>query len=211
MIFFYLLILGMPMPHHPLWASFIGGLTVIKYIGILCILYALLYLGTRRASPHYFQTKQARFFLILYLIVTISFLTKGYSSGPWERNPFLIYTSFVFLFFITLTVVDSPKRLYCTLLTAIGSLAFASLYLIREVQHNNFRPAGWVVNDPNYFTVAALTCLPVAVCFLLTPGRPRWERWFCLGAGTLTLRSVSTTLRHPRAAFSEPRLVSGGS
>ena len=48
-----------------------------------------------------------------------------------------------------------------------------------------YRP-GWVTGDPNYYSVSALLCLPLAF-YLLRTDQPRWERWFCLGSIGLIL------------------------
>jgi putative inorganic carbon (HCO3(-)) transporter len=112
------------------------------------------------------------------------------------------FVSFLMLFFVTTIVVDSVDRLRWTLLTAIGSVTLASLYVLREwlKYHDVFsdlRP-GWVTGDPNYFTVSALACLPLAVC-LIRKGQPTWERWFCVGSAALSLMAV--TLAASRGGF----------
>ena len=201
MIIFYLLIGVMPLSDHPVWGRVVGEVTVVKYIGLVCLLYAVLHLAARRAVPSFFGTWQARFFLILYLIATISHFTQSLlTSGLF--NAFLRYTSFLLLLFITVSIVDSVRRLRWVLLVAVGSVAFASLYVIREWQkyHNvytDFRP-GWVVGDPNYFTISGLLCLPVAFCFM-SEWRTRWERLYCLGCLIVTL--VGVTLGASRGGF----------
>jgi putative inorganic carbon (hco3(-)) transporter len=72
-------------------------------------------------------------------------------------------------------------------------VGFASLYVIREWQKNHnlyagFRP-GWVVGDPNYFTVSALLTLPIAY-YLMLGAKELWERIFCAGCLCLTLVAV---------------------
>ena len=193
-IFFYLLITVMLLPRHPLWAKFVGELTVIKYVGGACLLYAVFHLFVRRSSPHFMRTWQARWFVVLFLLATASFLTKGAHQGPLATSPFLSYVSFVLLFFITLVVVDSLQRLRWVLLMSLGSIGLASVYLLREWQkyhhlYESFRP-GWVAGDPNYFTVSALLCLPVGF-FLLLGRQPWWERLFCLGCLAVTLAAIT--------------------
>ena len=202
MILFYLLISVMPLSQHPLWAQFMGELTVFKYIGGVCLVYAVFHLGARRKLPPLFVTWQARLFVVFYLTTTVSYFTKERGQVVWEVSPFLSYTSFLLLFFITIAVVDSVRRLRWVLLVAIGSAAFGSLYVIREWQkyHNaypGFRP-GWVVGDPNYFTVSALLCLPLAF-YLMLEGRSRAERFFCLSCLVVTL--VAVILAASRGGF----------
>jgi len=192
MIFFYLLVSVMPMTHHPLWGRVVGEVTVIKYVGGACVLYAILHLFVRRRPPRFFASWQARLFVVFYLLAALSFLTTSLPTDL-RFSPFLSYTSFLGLFFITLTVVDSVNRFRWVLLVAIGSVAFASLYVLREWQkfhsvYRDFRP-GWVVGDPNYFTVSALVVIPLAF-YLLIERRPLWERAFCLGSLIVSLLAV---------------------
>ncbi len=84
----------------------------------------------------------------------------------------------------------------------MGAVAFASLYMIREWQqyHNvyeGFRP-GWVVGDPNYFTISALLTSPFAFYSMMGSKR-RWERWLCMGCLLITL--VAVTLGASRGGF----------
>ncbi len=201
MIVFYLLVGIMPLSEHHIWGSFIGDLTVFKYIGVASALYALIHLSARRSGPACFRTWQARLFIIFYLIATASYFTKGL-RGSLELSPFLSYTSFLLLFLVTVTVVDSASRLRTVMLVAIGSVAFASLYMIREWQlyHNlyaDFRP-GWVVGDPNYFTISALLTFPAAFCLMLGSSRAS-ERCYCAGCLGVTLLAV--TLGASRGGF----------
>jgi O-antigen ligase len=190
-IIFYFLILVMPLSQHHLWSRFVGDLTGIKYIGLVCLPYAVFHLAQRPSVPQFLGTWQARLFGVFYLWATLNYFalnTKAVHLSHW-----LTYTSFLVLFFITMAVVDTLSRLRWLLLTASASLALASLYVLRDWQvfhalYRDYRP-GWVVGDPNYFTVSVLLFLPTT--FLLTQQpRPRWQRWFCLGCFVITLFGV---------------------
>jgi len=192
--FFYLLLSIMPLIKHPVWEYVLqGGLTVVKIIGAACVLYALVYLPVRPAAPVFFRTKQARLFMLLWMLAMVSFFTKGTSTG-WDVSPFVSYTSFLVLFFVTVIVLSSLKRLRCSALVAIGSLAFASLYVLREWQKHHgagegWRP-GWVVGDANYFTVSAILALALGLYLAGDPDRPRLERTYCSICFVLTLAAV---------------------
>jgi O-antigen ligase len=192
MIFFYWLLSIMPLERHPLWSRFFLGLSLFKYAGALCVLYALLYLAIRRRLPHFFATWQARFFLLFYFMSVASYVFKG-NHADFQMSPMFSYTCFLLLFFVTLTIVDSLKRLRWSLLVAVGSMAFASLYVLREWQKSGmsmgYRP-GWIVGDPNYFAVSVLLCLPIGFYILLERERPRWERLYCLGCLALTIPAL---------------------
>jgi O-antigen ligase len=201
MILFYFLVGIMPLTDHRIWSQFVGELTVFKYVGAACVFYALARLTTRQTVPTYFRTLQARLLIGLYVIAGASYLTRSLPT-QFERSPLMSYTSFILLFFVTVSVIDSLSRLRWALLIAIGSVAFASLYVIREWQkyHNvyaGFRP-GWVVGDPNFFAISALLTLPLA--FYLTLGaRELWVRLFCAGCLLVTLLGI--TLGASRGGF----------
>jgi len=193
MILFYFLVWIMPLSEHHIWGSSVGDLTVFKYVGAACAVYALIHLAANGLVPAYFRTWQARLFVVFYLIATVSYFTMGL-KGTLELSPFLSYSSFLLLLLITVTVVDSVNRLRWVMLVAIGSVAFASLYLIREWQqyHNvyaDFRP-GWVVGDSNYFTISALLTVPAAF-YLMLGAKRFWERCFCACSLVVTLLAVT--------------------
>jgi O-antigen ligase len=191
MIIFYFLILVLPLTQHHLWAQFVGDITGIKYIGFACLPYAVLRLISRGKAPSFLGTWQARLFVALCLWSTLSYLTMG--QGKWYVSHWLTYVSLLILFFITLVLVDTLDRLRWVLLAASASLAVASLYVLRDWQtyhaiYKDYRP-GWVVGDPNYFTVNVLLFLPPTFLMMQKSTR-RWERWFCLGCFVLTLFGV---------------------
>jgi O-antigen ligase len=201
-ILFYLLVAVFPLTTHHFWSSSLGELTIIKYLGGVCVLYALFYVFLkRRQVPSWFESWPARWFLLFYLIALVSYLIKG-GNLPWEQGLLFTYTSFVLLFFVTLSVVDSPKRLDYTLLVGLGSVAFASLYLIREWQKYhatslNFRP-GWVLGDSNYYSLSAALCLPVGFLFLAGK-RPLWQKSYCAACVLTTL--IGDMLAASRGGF----------
>jgi hypothetical protein len=201
MIFFYLLISVLPLVQHPLWSQFVGELTVVKYLGIVCVLHALFYGATRATVPVFFFTRQSKFFLAFFVIATGNYLFKGHTF-TWTTG-YLTYLSLFIFFFITLTVVDSVERLRGVLLVAVGSVGIASLYVLREWQKfhtqfdSNYRP-GWVTGDPNFFTISALACLPIAL-YLMAEKRPWFERAFCGGCLVVTLAAI--TLAASRGGF----------
>jgi O-antigen ligase len=201
LIAFYLLVAVMPMIRHPLWSSFVGDLTVIKYVGVLSLAYACLYIGQRYRPPRFIDTIQARWFLAFALFVIGSYLVAG-SRHPFELSPLMSFVSFLSFFFITLVVVDSVSRLRITCLVAIASVGYASLHVVREWQkYGNmsagYRP-GWVTGDPNYFSISALLCLPIAFFLLQTKPRPL-TRWFCIASMATILFAL--TLAASRGGF----------
>src|SRR5262245_37392952 len=192
----------MPMIQHPLWSNLVGEFTLVKYLGFVCFGYAVLYLFIRNGRPSFLGSWPARFFVALSLLGMTSWLAYGVGQAI-EVSPFMSYLSFQMLFFTTIVLVDSLERLRWVLITAIGSVAYASLHVLREWQKyggmsTGYRP-GWVTGDPNYFSVSALLCIPLAVFLLGRAGQPRWERRFCLAAIAVTL--IALTLAASRGGF----------
>jgi len=188
MIIFYLLVSVVPFVRHPFWSLFIGSLTIVKIAGLICVGYALLYSNVRRTRPDYFRTWQARLSVLLCVMGMASYVIIG-SRVPFEVSPFLSYVSFLMFFYVTLNVVDSASRLRWVMLVAAGSMAYASIHVLREWQNSGFdygyRP-GWVTGDPNYFSLSALLGLPFAF-YLMRTRQPTWERNVCIGCLGLTL------------------------
>lgn len=192
MIFFYLLVSGMPLVNQRLFAHFMSDLTTVKYLGLASLLYACLYLFLRPTPPKALRSRVALLFVAFYLLATVSHFTLSLPR-QWDLSPYLSLTSFLLLLFIVGVVVDTPQRLRWTVLVAIASVALGSVYMVREwLQFHNvyrdFRP-GFVVGDSNYFTLSALLCIPLAY-FLLQHRRPWWERLFLLGCVALTIVAI---------------------
>jgi O-antigen ligase len=167
----------------------------------MCLLYALVYLAAKRNWPALFRTWQARLFLILYLISSVSSLTAGSNARGLLFNP--QYTSFLFLLIIIAATVDSRERLRGVLLAIATAGAVGSIYALRDWQkyhglYAGYRPSG-AVADPNYFALTALMCLPIACMLALNRQRPRWERWYCFGC--LGLMLAAFTLAASRGGF----------
>jgi len=183
-IIYYLLVFIMPLTSHRIWGRFVGDLTVTKYLGGACLIYACFHIFIRGRLPKGLETWQAGLFLLFYTIAAVSYFTLSLPSTSWDLSPFISYTSFLLFFFATASLVDSKARLRSVLLVAIAAAAFASLYVVREWQqfHNlipDFRP-GWVMGDSNYYTLAALPWVPIAFC-LMNELRSVWMKLFCLG------------------------------
>lgn len=201
MILFYLLVTVLPLTVHPVWSMFIGDLTIVKYLGFVCVLYAGMDLLMRPQAVDFLSTWQARLYLGFSALVTVSFL--GLSRPvALETSPLMVCLSLAMLFFTTLVLVNSLVRLRWTLLAAIGGLAFASLYVLREFQKfyspgNPIRP-GYVVGDPNYFTLSAVLCIPLAFS-LMQERRPRWLRPFA--GACLVLMILAVTVAASRGGF----------
>jgi len=93
--------------------------------------------------------------------------------------------------------VDSVSRLRWALLASVGSVMWASLYMLREWQkalplYGFFYRPGWVTGDANYFAISAVIVLPLCVSFVLNP-RTGWERLYALGCSIIILFAFMIT------------------
>jgi O-antigen ligase len=191
-----LLVAILPLKQHPIWTGAGGAFSGIKIVGLACVVYALIHLLNRRRWPRYLSTWQARWFLVFALLAFTSSLRASFSFY------FLALASLLLLFFILVSVVDSIKRLRWVVLTAVASLGWASLYVLREwQQHQGWATAyrgAWVVGDENHFAISAICAIPLA-WFMAQRRGPRWERWFLLGCMLLTF--VATLLAASRGGL----------
>jgi O-antigen ligase len=183
MFLFYWLIGIMPLDEHPFWGrEIVGGLTIVKILGLTCLPIAAFRLATRSRSFQLFRTAQARWYLALFLLQCSAYF---FQSGKLESGSmayshvFSIFTIFLIVF----ALVDSELRMDRTLLAAIAAVAFASLYAIRQAQKygdTGFRPSG-MFQDSNEYALVADLWLPLAFLWILS-SRPLWERILCCGA-----------------------------
>jgi O-antigen ligase len=186
---FYLLIAVMPIVRHPLWSETqVGDLTLYKYLGIACLVLALVQVSARGWRPLGSSPWYACLFAGFGLLTIASFILRG-PGVPIGVSPVGNWTAFLLLFFVTAVLLDSPERLRWTLLSLVGGVGFVSLHLVREWQNaggmEGFRP-GWVAGDPNYFALSAILVLPLAFS-LASSARSRWERRVYLGCFLVTL------------------------
>lgn len=185
MIFYYLLVLSLPLVDHAIFGAQIGGVTVIKYVGLVCLVYALFSLLGRRRTPEFLGTAQARAFLAFFCLAVVSYLLHGPGVVGAGRGALIAYVSHVGFFITTLVLVSSLERLRRVMLVAVGSMALASLYVLREWQGGSsvygagYRP-GYVTGDPNFYAASTVLCLPLAFGWALDR-RPAVERLYCLG------------------------------
>src|SRR5439155_27111464 len=169
----------------------IAGVTVVKYVGLVCLAYAAFSLLGRRRWPEFLGTAQARAFLAFFCLVVVSYVLHGPGVAGVGWGALTGYISHVGFFFTTVVLVTSLERLRRVMLVAVGSMALASLYVLREwwggsaMYGAGYRP-GYVTGDPNFFAASALLCLPLALEWSGESRRPA-ERLYCLGCLVLGL------------------------
>jgi O-antigen ligase len=191
-IIFYLLLLILPLTTHPLWTGAIAGVTPIKALGLIIAMYAAGYFFMRKEYPQPLSTWQGRLFLLLNAIGAISLVVRV-SNPAVVANMMQIYISIDLLFFATVVLIDSQRRLRYVLLSMIASMSWASFYVLREwqVYHNVYpglRPGG-VSGDCNYFASSALITLPMAYYFWRASSRS-WITILCLSSIGMSLMAM---------------------
>src|SRR5215471_1935730 len=180
MIFLYFLILGMPFYRHRLLDAGSGMFTVVKLAGLLGLGSALAY-SAKRGLPDYFASRQAKLFFCMVLMAFVSFLRFGRPPQLEIGSPIVIYISMVVFFFIIVTLVDTPTKIKRCLLLAVASVSIASFYLLGEylqyhAMFSGFRPAGKVLGDANYYSLAAMLALPIGYSWFMAEKRKLYRR-----------------------------------
>lgn len=192
MLLFYCLTAIMALDQHPIWGRDLGGtFTVVKAVGLLCLLVALYKIGSTGVYPPLLRSPQARWFAAFFLLQCSSYLLQSgqlVSAASVYSNVFSVGS----LFIVAVTLVDSRPRLRRTLLVALGAVAFSSLHAIRQQQlygSFGYRPSG-LSSDSNEYALVAGMWIPLAFIWAFSE-RPRWERAFCFGCFLTALLGVT--------------------
>lgn len=190
MILFYTLVFTLTMPNHPFLATHLGPLTVLKCLGIFCLAAAIFEMLRSGKCRPLSGLPGSMWYFAYFAIAILSFFVHD-GMQAFQADPFMFTVSTFSLFVVTTTMVTTPKRLRWSVLIALGSVAWGSLYVIRQWQHFHgiypgFRTWGGLAGDPNYYAVTVVMWVPLIV-FWLTSKRPRWEKWFCILCLLITL------------------------
>jgi putative inorganic carbon (HCO3(-)) transporter len=183
-IFFYILVFTLAIPNHQILAQHIGPFTVLKYLGIICLIASLFEAVRRHHYTPLFKSQVSRWYLIYFLVALISFLVRD-GAAAFQSDSFLYTISTFSLFVVTMIMANTINRVRWAVLVALVSIAVGSVYVIRQWQqfHNlypGFRTFGGLAGDPNYFSVTVVLWAPLTIFWLLSK-RPNWEKWLCMG------------------------------
>jgi O-antigen ligase len=180
MIIFYILVLLMPFANPPFLSRIVSDTVAFKIVGAACVSYSIFHLVVRGSLPPYLRTWQARLFGLLYPLAAASYVTRGH-GGAFSSGALMSYTSFVLLFFVVLSIVDTHAKVRWVLLCANAAVALGSFRVIEEWwRFRSIDPsyrAGISVGDNNYFSTTSALCIPFALLMLLHC-KKRWERLF---------------------------------
>ncbi len=165
MIFVYFLISILPLGDHHIFGEQYGPLTPFKYLGCLCVLYALVHWARRPGRVALLATAQSRLFLLFFCIVSASAIAL-IPSGQFPQQAVTIYASCLMLYFVCVITIDTPQRLKRVIQCAVFAQVWSTYYVLsqRFVLHI-YRPDG-AVGDANYYALCTLTAVPLAYCFM---------------------------------------------
>src|SRR5467141_2203574 len=100
----------LPLVNHPIWGAYFGPLSVFQYLGLLCVIGAVVRIVSRGRVPSYFGIWPLRLLYLLYILVLIAAVRRP-SSIPVFDESLMTYTSGLLSILITLTLVDNLERL----------------------------------------------------------------------------------------------------
>lgn len=182
-LLFYILVFTLAIPNLSLLAHHVGPLTVLKCFGILCLVAAVFVIMRMGKCPPLAKEVKSRWFVAYILVAVIScFAHDGLSA--FGQAPLMFTVSTFSLFLMTLTFVQKVEHVRWAVLTAMVSVAWGSLYVIRQwLEYHSmivdFRSWGGLAGDPNYYAVTVVLWTPLILLWLIG-NRPRWEKLLCL-------------------------------
>jgi O-antigen ligase len=187
-----LMILIMPYEQNPylyLGASFLGiaqDFTVIKALGLIGFVWALLRLATGAAGEGVLSSRQARLFAVFVSGVVVAGLLSGTGFLAVSR-----YVSFLLFLPIVLVAVRTQADLGRVLSVMALSMVLAFPYAIRQMLRYDGR-LGVAFYEPNYLAANLVLLIPVALAFAATRQQPG-RRLLWLGGAVVLIASLFLT------------------
>ncbi len=168
MLILYLLILFIPFQSNPLLGmNLFGTFTLIKLVGLISLLYALVYHISGRGQK-LFESKISKLFCSFTLISLASFLVFYDLNIPHAKH--LSHISFFAFFIVALTFIDSKEKLRKCLWVCIFAMFLGSYTVIKWCMVTGFRVGGGF-GDANIFAANAVLMLPLAYYLFLSEKR----------------------------------------
>lgn len=194
MLVYYMMLFLAPFMEYP-YLPQIGTFTVIKAIGVLAMMVAVIRAGGLNRPLYLFRWAESKLFLFLLLMITFSMVWVGFT--PQAANILQTYAAFLIFLFTTLVMVDTVEKVRTSCLVMSASMFLASLWIYNGYfRHHEARPGG-VVGDPNYYALIAISVLPMTILFQSTTKGVM--RLFMVGTALSLV--ASTLLGGSRAGF----------
>ncbi|HSW50282.1 MAG TPA: O-antigen ligase family protein, partial [Bryobacteraceae bacterium] len=184
-IVYYLLLLLMPFWQYPRLPRIGETLTVIKLVGLLVVILALVKWLFGERQTHLFRFTEIRLFFVLLVIAGASAvaITPGGLLSPSMQTFF----SLAAYLFATLVFVDTPRRLETSCYVIVSSMVLASYSVYSGFVRYGARPGG-IVGDSNYFALIAVATLPLT--YFLLPAAAPAKRLLLAGSGIFIVGAV---------------------
>jgi O-antigen ligase len=166
MLGLYLLILLVPFAYHPiLGMKLIGSFTLIKLVGAVVFLYALVHRLSGK-SQRLFDSNIGKLFFAFTLVSFASFILFYNPYVPHGKHH--SHISFLVFFVVTLSFVVDREKLRKCLWACVFAMAIGSYSVIKEgVVYGAGRPGGGF-GDANIFGANAVLMFPIAYFLLLS-------------------------------------------
>ena len=183
MLLLYLLTVALALPNHRLFAMGSGEWTVVKMLGVACLLYSLVAALIRQRWPNPFSTVPGCFAFAYVAVSGLSSVIRD--IGPQNGLGFLFKELAVLMLLVsTILLLHSASRMRTAVLVLLGAMGVASLYVIRQFLqfrdvYSGFRTFGGVSGDPNYYSLAVVLSVPTCVLWAISNRRPKMERLYC--------------------------------
>lgn len=192
------MILIMPYERNPylkISDSFLGifpDFTTIKLLGILGLVWAVAQMMSGAARPRLLASRQARYFLLFLVTVTLAGLASGVVMRPLTR-----LLAVVMLLPVVVTFVHSESSLRKSLLFACASMILVFPYAMRQMFRFGGR-LGVGLSEPNYLAIALLLLTPMAFVHARHARSALHRKLWTIGTGIMI---VSIILTGSRGAF----------
>lgn len=186
MIVYYILLLLMPFWEYPKLPRIGETFTVIKMVGLLAIILAIVKWLFSERPIHLFRFTEVRLFAALFAIAGASALLV--TPGGWLSFQMQTYFSLAAYLVVTLVFVDSPQRLESACYVVVFSMVLASYSIFSGYVKYGNRPGG-IVGDSNYFALIAVATLPLTY-FLLPLATPSRKFYLICSGGIIAAAAL---------------------
>jgi O-antigen ligase len=184
-IVYYILLLLMPFWEYPRLPRIGETFTVIKMIGLLAVVLAVVKWIFGERKTYLFRFTEVRLFAALLIVAAASAFFR--TPGGLLSAPMQTYFSLAAFFFVTLVFVDSFQRLETACCVIVLSMVLASYSIFSGFVKYGSRPGG-IVGDSNYFALIAVATLPLA--YFLIPAASPIRKLFLAGSGMVIVAAV---------------------
>ncbi|HHT9120111.1 MAG TPA: O-antigen ligase family protein [Candidatus Hypogeohydataceae bacterium YC41] len=179
--------------HPVLGMRLVGFITVIKLVGIIALLYALVYRSIG-GGQRLLGSRIGQLFCVFTVFALASFII--FYDPLISHGKHIILISFFTLFLVALTFVDSKEKLRKCLWVCVIALFLGSISLIKGAIQYGGR-AGGGFGDCNIYAANAVLILPIAYYLFLSEKRHTYRM---ILLGIMALMAVGIVMARSRGA-----------